>query len=283
MTKTNSSIQHPQALLNHELALHLTTALQACDGAQAILNSHFGNLRNVDEKFQAGLVSDADRESEIFIKEKIRAVFPTHAILGEESGLTGSAPDKSKGSATGALWMIDPLDGTTNYIHQFPFFNISIGLELNGELVLGVVDAPKLGLRYMALKGSGAYVNGDRIHCSQRTNFRDGLFATGFSGSDPELPNNIKIAAEFIRNTRGIRRAGAAALDLCFVAQGSFDAFWERKLSPWDMAAGAVIVEEAGGRVTSMNGTAFDSRGSSILAGSRHLHSAALQVIQRCT
>lgn len=280
MLQHHNSIPQPAALLNHQLSQHLKIALEACDGAQEILNRHFGNLRNVEEKFQAGLVSDADRESENFIKEKIRSVFPSHAILGEESGLSGTASVTAKESA-GALWMIDPLDGTTNFIHQFPFFNISIGLELDGELVLGVVDAPKLGTRYVALKGAGSYMNGQRIHCSSRTQFRDGLFATGFSGNDPELDNNLKLAAHIIREARGLRRAGAAALDLCYVAQGVFDVFWERGLAPWDMAAGAVIVREAGGIVTDVSGRAFDSRGNSIVAGSRSLQPEIIQAIHR--
>jgi myo-inositol-1(or 4)-monophosphatase len=253
----------------------LDVAMASCDGAQKILNSHFGNLRNVDEKFQAGLVSDADRESEAFIKKLIGQSFPEHAILGEETGLSGSAPVGS-----GALWMIDPLDGTTNFIHQFPFFCISIGLEFDGELVLGVVDAPKLGMRFHAVKGRGAYLNNEPIRVSNRQNFRDGLFATGFSTHDKELDRNLAIAAHAIHSGRGLRRAGAAALDLCFVAQGTFDVFWEKNLSPWDMAAGVVIAREAGGIATDIEGRPYDSRGSSVVCGNQYLQPEILKIIR---
>src|SRR5437868_3570704 len=189
----------------------LEVATRACDGARDILGSHFGDLRNLTEKFRAGLVSDADRESEKFIVEKIRASFPDHSILGEEGGLHSAANQ-------GALWMIDPLDGTTNFVHRFPFFCISIGFELDGQLLVGVVDAPKLGLRYHAIKDQGAFVNGEKIHVSRRSLFREGLFATGFSSYDEQLEAQLSLCALTIREARGIRRAGAAALDLCFVA-----------------------------------------------------------------
>jgi myo-inositol-1(or 4)-monophosphatase len=253
----------------------LEVAFKACDGAREILDNHFGNLRNVEEKFQAGLVSDADRESEIYIKECIHKVFPNHAILGEESGLTGLAP-----AGDGALWMIDPLDGTTNFIHQFPFFCISIGLEFNGELVLGVVDAPMLASRFHAVKGRGAYKNDQLIHASSRESFCDGLFATGFSSYDTELDAALAIAAQTIREGRGLRRAGAAALDLCFVAQGSFDVFWEQNLSPWDMAAGVVIAREAGAIATDIAGAPFYSRGTTVICGNRFLHPDVLKLIK---
>ena len=253
----------------------LDVAFMACVGAREILGNHFGNLRNVDEKYRAGLVSDADRESEAYIKECIQKAFPSHAILGEESGLTGLAP-----AGEGALWMIDPLDGTTNFIHQFPYFCISIGLEFNGELVLGVVDAPMLASRFHALKGRGAYKNNQMIHVSSRENFRDGLFATGFSSYDTELDAALALAAQTIRGGRGLRRAGAAALDLCFVAQGSFDVFWEQNLSPWDMAAGVLIAREAGAIATDINGLAFNPRGTSVICGNSFLHPEILKMIK---
>lgn len=268
----NSTVEPAKAAF---LRQALDVAFRACDGASQILGNHFGNLRNVDEKFQAGLVSDADRESEAHIKECIRQTFPDHAILGEETGLSGSAP---KGH--GALWMIDPLDGTTNFVHQFPIFCISIGLELDGELVLGVVDAPKLGLRFHGVKGGGAFVNNEPVRVSSRTSFKDGLFATGFSSYDTQLDHQLAIAAETIRGGRGLRRAGAAALDLCFVAQGSFDVFWERNLSPWDMAAGVTIAREAGGIATDIDGNPFDPRGTSVICGNKTLHAEILKMIK---
>ena len=266
-----------------DLDQYLKVALTACDGASVILNNHFGNLRNLDEKFQAGLVSDADRESEKFICDHIRKFFPDHSILGEESGLSVSEIDskRDKSSSQNALWMVDPLDGTTNFVHQFPFFCISIGLELNGELVVGVVDAPKLGMRFHAVKGGGAFLNGESIHVSPRSQFRDGLFATGFSSYDNELDQQLEIVSVTIKEARGIRRAGAAALDLCFVAQGAYDAFWERNLQPWDTAAGVVIAREAGASVSDMQGNAYNPRLRSILCGSPFGHSEMLSRMKR--
>lgn len=249
-----------------DLTAYLEAACAACDGAREILNRHFGNLRKIDEKFQAGLVSEADRESENYIVSLLKKRFPDHSILGEEFGL-------SSGQKAGApLWMIDPLDGTTNYIHQFPFFCISVGLEINGELVVGVVDAPKLGMRFHAVKGGGAFMNGESIHASRRQVFRDGLFATGYSARDESLGEQLDLTAMIIRDTRGVRRAGAAALDLCFVAKGVFDAFWERHLAPWDTAAGVVIAREAGAVVTTLEGEPFNPRLPSVLACNPAMH-----------
>jgi myo-inositol-1(or 4)-monophosphatase len=238
-------------------------------------------LKNLGEKFQAGLVSDADRESEAFIKAHILKSFPDHEILGEETGLTGGQGKDSAGKKGGEkggppLWYIDPLDGTTNYVHRFPFFCISIGLEVEGQLAVGVVDAPKLGQRFHASKGRGAFVNGEPMRVSNRTQFREGLFATGFSSSDNRLDEQLEIVACSIREARGIRRAGAAALDLCFVADGIFDVFWEKNLSAWDTAAGALIAAEAGAVVTDMNGNDYHPKMSSILCGTPALHAEML-------
>lgn len=261
--------------------------MKAADAAKAILNSHFGNLRKVEEKFQAGLVTEADRESEKAIVEILRKSFPDHGMLGEEFGTNDTASDSNKtGSESRAsepthIWMIDPLDGTTNYVHQFPFFCVSIGLEINGELVLGVVDAPQLGSRYYAVKGGGAFKNGEPIHVSKRTEAKDGLFATGFNSYDNTLDEQLEILSKIVKQTRGIRRAGAAALDLCFVAEGVYDAFWEKHLSVWDTAAGVAIAREAGGIATDMFGTEFNPRMKSVLVGSPAQHGHALAVMKQ--
>lgn len=266
-----------------ELQRYLDVAFQACDGAKQILNRHFGNLRHVDEKFQAGLVSEADKESERFIVDLIRKNFPDHEILGEESGLSGKRPNDKSDLSTGpkALWMIDPLDGTTNYVHRFPVFCISIGLEIDGELVVGVVDAPKLGSRYHAVRGGGAYLNGEPIHVSPRTQFRDGLFATGFFETDEALEESLRFAYETVKTSRGLRRAGAAALDLCFVAEGIFDAFWEKNLKPWDTAAGVVIAKEAGAVVSDMEGRVFHPTSKSVTCGAPDQHRELLRLFER--
>jgi myo-inositol-1(or 4)-monophosphatase len=242
-----------------DLRPYLKIANDACDVARKILDRHFGNLKSIDEKFQAGLVSEADRESEKAIVEIIRKSFPDHGILGEEFGDSGTPKDASH------VWMIDPLDGTTNYVHQFPFFCISIGLEINGELVVGVVDAPRLGARYEAFKGGGAFKNGVAVHSSY----------------DNTLDEQLELLSHIVKRTRGIRRAGAAALDLCYVAEGVFDAFWEKNLSPWDTAAGVVIAREAGALATDMTGALFNPRMKSILCGTPALHAETVLLMNQ--
>jgi myo-inositol-1(or 4)-monophosphatase len=263
-----------------DLTQSLQVAVQACDGARAILNSHYGHLHQVSEKFQAGLVSEADRNSENFIVDLIKNSFPGDAILGEETGLNSSSRSENS-KPNGRLWMIDPLDGTTNYIHGFPFFCISIGLEVDGELVLGVVDAPKLGMRFRAVKGGGAFLNDQPIKVSDRSRLEDGLFATGFSSYDHTLDEQLEFVSFIVKKTRGIRRAGSAALDLCFVANGVFDVFWEKQLQPWDTAAGTIIAREAGAIVTDIEGKHFEPNMKSILCGSPALHSESLNIWKR--
>lgn len=260
-----------------EFAAHaLRVAHRACDAAALVLNRHYGRLKSVQEKFQAGLVSEADRESEDCIKSILLAEFPDHRILGEETGLSGENAS--------ALWMIDPLDGTTNYVHRVPFWCSSIGLEVDGELLVGVIDAPALGWRYEAVRGGGAKLNGQSIRVSTRGEFRQGLYATGFSSSDHELhplDEQLELLAHVVRHARGIRRLGAAALDLCLVAEGVFDGFWESNLQPWDTAAGVLIAREAGAVATDFTGREFEPRMKSILCAPPAPHAEVLQYISR--
>ena len=254
----------------------LGVAHRACDAAAEVLQHHYGRLKSVEEKFQAGLVSEADRESEERIKSVLFAEFPDHQILGEETGLTG------KNAA--ALWMIDPLDGTTNYVHRVPFWCSSIGLEYNGQLLVGVIDAPALGWRYEAIRGGGAQLNGQKLSVSSRGEFRQGLYATGFSSSDHEmhpLDDQLELLAHVVRHARGIRRLGAAALDLCLVAEGVFDGFWESNLQPWDTAAGVLIAREAGAIATDFSGREFEPRMKSVLCAPPVPHAEVLQFITR--
>jgi myo-inositol-1(or 4)-monophosphatase len=256
----------------------LKAAFEAADRASVVLKKHYGRLSQVDEKFQAGLVSEADRESEDVIKEVLLKAFPGHQILGEETGLTSPADGKPR---EGALWMVDPLDGTTNYVHRIPFFCISIGLEVDGELLVGVVDAPLLGTRYHAVRGEGAFLNGQPISVSKRAHFREGLFATGFSSADHMLDHQMELVSHVIRHARGIRRLGAAALDLCLVAEGIFDGFWERNLHPWDTAAGVLIAREAGAIATDYEGRSFEPRLRSVLCASPVAHKALMEIMGR--
>lgn len=260
---------------------YLRAALEACDGASQILRHHFGNLHQVDEKFQAGLVSEADKNSEKFIMDLLLSRFPDHAVLGEESGFS-SAEVKAvlaPSMTSQPLWIIDPLDGTTNYVHQFPYFCISIGLEINHEIVAAVVDAPMLGLRFYALRGGGAFLNGRRLKSSHRAKLKDALLATGMSGHNSALDQQLALCERVIRDSRGLRRAGSAALDLCMVAQGVFDAYWEKNLSPWDTAAGILIATEAGAVVTTMRGEPYDCRDKSILCSTRAIHGDLISIM----
>lgn len=253
----------------------LSVANEAADRAGEILKKYYGRLSNVDEKFQAGLVSEADRESESAIKAVISREFPDHRILGEETGLSGSQDEAA------AIWMIDPLDGTTNYVHRVPFFCSSLGLEYRGRLQVAVVDVPLMGWRYHAVRGQGAYLNGQPIRVSSRLQFREGLFATGFSSSDNTLDVQMELVARVIRDARGIRRLGAAALDLCLVAEGVFDGFWERGLQPWDTAAGVLIAREAGAVATDFNGQDFEPRMNSVVCATPQHHSELMKILRR--
>ena len=242
----------------------LEAAHRAADQAQEILLSYFDNLEWIGEKDQAGLVTEADQKSEETIKNILLSSFPDHDFLGEETGhQTGRKQDGKD------LWIVDPLDGTTNFVHSFPMFCISIALERNGELEVALVDAPILKKRWTAVRGEGAFLNGRKISVSSREKLNESLFATGFSSQDKqEISKQVALVEKVLKTTRGIRRPGAAALDLCFVAQGVFDGFWEMRLSPWDTAAGALIVQEAGGLVQSYDSKDYDPRMKSIVAAS---------------
>ncbi len=259
----------------------LKAAFAAATGSKRILNKYFGRLSQVSEKFQAGLVSEADRESEKYIIKSLRQKFSSHEFLGEETGLSKAAKNKIKvGNQAGSTmkWVIDPLDGTTNYIHQFPYFCISIALQVDGKIVLGVIDAPKLKMRFHAVRGYGAFLNGKKISVSDRKTIHEGLFATGFSAQDNALDKQLKLCAHVVQKGRGLRRAGAAALDLCFVANGVFDLFWEKHLQPWDTAAGSLIALEAGATVTNLAGDSYNIEMQHIVAGTPKIHSEFMKL-----
>jgi myo-inositol-1(or 4)-monophosphatase len=252
----------------------LKVALDAAKKGGAITLKYFRKLKSVSIKEGAGLVSEADRESEAIIAKIILKAFPKHQILGEETGYSGvqAAPE---------LWVVDPLDGTTNYVHGFPFYCVSIGLEVNGVIEVGVVYAPLLKQTYTAVKGRGAFLNGKPIHVSRTERIADSLLATGFSYSRSEfLDQEVRDFRLLSEQARGIRRAGSAALDMCMVASGVFDGFWERQLAPWDTAAGSLLVREAGGVVTSFEGSDFHFSMKSVLAGNPHMHPLIMKTIQ---
>ena len=225
------------------------------------LKERVGVLEVGEKGARGDLVTSADRESERLVVERLRRRFPHAAILGEEGGSSGSGDER---------WIVDPLDGTTNYAHGYPLWCVSIAYERGGELLAGAVYAPVLGELYAAERGSGATCNGAPIRVSATPNVCEALVCTGFLPSVYE-----RNAANFARLSgvaQAVRRDGAAALDLCFVAAGRFDAFWERDLKAWDIAAGTLIVREAGGAVTAMDGSGLELEGGSILATNGRLH-----------
>lgn len=268
-------IESGQCVMNlTESNAALTAAIKAARAGREVLLSYLGRLEKVEEKFQQGLVSEADKESEKIIFDVLRKNFPTDQFLGEES-----TQDLSNLKAVkGRRWVVDPLDGTTNYIHRFPVFCVSIALELDGYAKVAVIDVPLLGEVYTAVEGGGARLNGQLMTVSSTEKVKDSLLATGFFGdNEPVLTEQLRVFSKIVRKCRGIRRAGAAAYDLCMVARGVFDAYWERGLKPWDSAAGLLLVKEAGGVVTTYRGKEYSSYDKTILAGNAQVHAELLK------
>ncbi len=269
-----------------DLSRALDTAKEAARQGRRLLLDYFGQLKQVQEKHLAGLVSEADVCSEEAMKRILLGDFPQWEFLGEEESFSTS-PESSgevlRSRATeNPCWVVDPLDGTTNYVHGFPIFCISIGLEWHGELLLGLVDVPLLDKTYWATQGGGSFVNGEPIRVSQRAILKDSLLATGFfSQNKPALTEQLKIFSAVVAECRGVRRAGAAAYDLCLVAEGVFDGFWEKNLKPWDTAAGALLVKESGGRVSTYSGDTYSIYGNSILATNSLVHDSLLGAIRK--
>jgi myo-inositol-1(or 4)-monophosphatase len=228
------------------------------------------------------LVTEADRESETAVIKVIRRAFPDHAILGEESGLSAGQSAHRGGSDHGSdhRWIIDPLDGTTNFAHGYPQFCVSIGYERRGRIEFGVVYDAFRKECFVAQRGKGARLNGRPIHVSRTRTLADALLGTGFPYDRRERRRFYLCFWEnFMTRSQGVRRAGAAALDLSYVACGRVDGFWEFGLKAWDVAAGSLIIEEAGGRVTNMDGSRLDLDGLRIVASNRPLHREILGVI----
>jgi myo-inositol-1(or 4)-monophosphatase len=221
------------------------------------------------------LVTDYDKRSEALIVEAIRARFPDDEIVAEEGGAQGARGRRR--------WLIDPLDGTTNFAHGLPFFCVSIALEVAGRAELGVVAAPALGWTFWGARGQGAFFNSNqrRLSVSTTENLQDSLLATGFPYDNATSPeNNFDEFVRLYKVTQGVRRAGAAALDLCMTAAGWFDGYWEQKLKPWDLCAGALLVEEAGGRVTDYRGAPFSPDGGEIVASNGRIHQPLLDALR---
>jgi myo-inositol-1(or 4)-monophosphatase len=260
--------------LETELEKRLDVAREAARQGRVLLLNYFGRLRHVKDKDQQGLVSEADLECEKLISEMIRKHFPKDIIVGEEE----SYEKKSKWKPTkakGVRWLIDPLDGTTNYVFGFHVFCISIGVEVDGVMAVAVIDVPLLDRSYSAILGQGAYCDDRRIYVNTNSKLTESLLATGFSANADKaetLDKKIKSFGKVLKKVRGVRRAGSAAFDLCMVAEGIFAGYWEEDLSPWDTAAGVLLVTEAGGKVTRISGKSFSVYGDSMLATNGRIH-----------
>ncbi len=220
-------------------------------------------------------MTDVDRKCEKIITDIISEKYPDHSIIAEESGDNGSESDY--------CWVIDPIDGTTNFAHEFPFYCVSIGVMVGGTVKVGVVYDPSKKEMFVAEEGGGALLNGKNIRISDIGKVRDSLIATGFayhvSGKQSSIPYFIKM----LKESQAIRRAGSAALDLCYVACGRFDAFWEFGLKPWDTAAGQIIVREAGGEVTCLAGEAYNIFSNTIIATNKKIHQEVIKILSSST
>jgi myo-inositol-1(or 4)-monophosphatase len=262
--------------LKHSPLELMQAAQTAASLGREVLLNYFGQLSQVSEKKNAGLVTEADVQSEKVISDYLQKKYPEYSILAEEEFAQnpGTVPSKSPGR-----WIIDPLDGTTNFVHQFPVFCISIGFEYEGEIVAGVIDAPKLDEVFCASFGGGAFVNDEQMSVSRRKELSDCLLATGFFAYQKKesVDQQIDIFTKLLKQCRGIRRPGAAAYDMCMVAKGVFDGFWEKNLNPWDTAAGTILVKEAGGVVTNYDGQDFSPMMNSVVASNPGLHSELLK------
>jgi myo-inositol-1(or 4)-monophosphatase len=248
---------------------YLESAVDIAREAGALLASFFERRVGFELKGDFDLVTVADRASEQLVVERLRSHFPTHAIVGEETGAHAGTSDYR--------WFVDPLDGTTNFAHAFPMFNVTLGLEHAGEMVAGVIYDPIRGEMFSAERGAGAYLNNRRIRVSGTPRLEDCLACTGFPSRKRHLSVNIHFYHQMAMATHGVRRTGSAALDLAYLACGRLDVFWEFGLNPWDMAAGTIIVSEAGGRVSDMAGAAHSVTNSPhLLADNGHLHDETL-------
>jgi len=242
-------------------------------GAGKILLAKLEEGFSIEKKGAVDLITDADRLSDEFIVRKLQEHFPDTAILSEEQGLTSSAQRRS-------LWVVDPLDGTTNYAHGYPYFSVSIALIRDGELALGVVHNPLSGELFSAVRGQGAYRNGTKVRVSQTKRVQESLLVTGFAYDVATRPDdNMAQFARATKASQGVLRLGSAALDLCNVACGRLDGYWERGINVWDIAAGALMVLEAGGRLSLIGGQKFDPFAREVLATNGLIHGELLELV----
>lgn len=245
---------------------YLDTALDIAREASALLAAYARRRAEFgfELKGEHDLVTEADRASEKLIVKRLRRTYPSHHIVAEEGGVHEGSSEYR--------WYVDPLDGTTNFAHGFPVYNVTLALERAGELVCGVIADPSRGETFTAERGAGAFLDGSQIRVSRVARLNDALAATGFPSRKRHRNVNVHFFHQISMATHGVRRAGAAALDLAYVACGRLDLFWEFGLNPWDIAAGVLLVREAGGVCTDMRGQALELRSPHILADNGLVH-----------
>jgi myo-inositol-1(or 4)-monophosphatase len=250
-----------------------TVGIGAAYNGGRVLRSFLGNIKTPDHKGAIDLVTEADLGSEKVIIASIREAFPDHAILAEESGMSGENP--------ASRWIIDPLDGTTNYTHQLGLFGVSIAFEMEGKIAVGIVLNPVTGELFSAVRGQGAELNGRPIHVSETRLVSESLLVTGFPYNFSEILKEVMGRfANCQRASQGVRRLGSASLDLCFLACGRFEGFWEQNLKPWDTAAGYLIAREAGAHITDFSNRAFSIYGNEVLATNGWIHEDMLGLLK---
>ncbi len=254
---------------------YLKTALQAARKAGQIHKKHYGRVRNIryKSKNKLNLVTEVDQQCEKAALSLLRRAFPTHNFWGEESGR-----DRGQSDFT---WLVDPLDGTTNYAHAYPFFCCSIALVRKGTPLVGVIYDALRDECFTAEKGRGAFLNGRRLAVSATKTLDESLLSTGFAYAVRETHYNLDNFRQFVLKAQGVRRDGSAAMNLAYVAAGRFDGFWERGIQAWDMAAGVLMVEEAGGKVTDITGKPFDLMAENALASNGKVHGAVFRILKK--
>jgi myo-inositol-1(or 4)-monophosphatase len=254
--------------------LFLATAIEAVVLAGDMQMAKFGQQLHIDKKGTIDLVTEVDIAVERAFRALIAQRFPDHQILAEELGGAATAP-------AGPCWVFDPIDGTTNFAHGLPIFCASLALEIDGVAEVAAVYDPNRKELFTAERGGGAFLNGAPLRVSAAEQLVDAMLVTGFPYDvHARVEEIVGLFAAFVGQARAVRRLGSAAIDLCWVAAGRLDAFWETDLKPWDIAGGGLIVAEAGGRITGMDGTPFRSRGGHVVATNGHLHDAMLDTIR---
>jgi myo-inositol-1(or 4)-monophosphatase len=260
--------------MTHDIVGFLGTAWDAAKAAGEIIRASWQQPKTVDYKGAIDLVTSVDKECENKIVETIGSSYPDHSILAEEE-------TDHKGAKPEYRWIVDPLDGTTNFAHGYPQFSVSIALEHSGQVIVGLVYDPLRRECFRAIKDQGATLNGAQIRTSQVNELDKALLATGFPYDRREhVDFYLSFFKSFLPRCQGIRRGGSAALDLCYLACGRIDGFWELKLKPWDIAAGALIVAEAGGTLSNFSGEAFSIWGNETLASNGSIHAEMLATLK---